>query len=90
MSFLTGTQGQLNWGKLDSTLLANTTTTLANTTERCVDRTDPFISSFKQLFTERLFPDIHFEVQTEKIPAHKAILVSRCRHFRNMLTSIIY
>ena len=55
-----------------------------------IDKEEQLIFNLRQLFKERLFPDIIFEVEQEKIPAHKAILASRSDYFRRMLTSLFF
>jgi len=55
--------------------------------ETCKDKIDPFLSHLKQLYTEKPFPDVFFEIGNEVIPAHKAILVSRSQYFKKLLSN---
>jgi len=48
---------------------------------------DSFSEHFKFLLFSNQFSDITFSVEGEKIPAHKLILASRCKHFHNIFSS---
>jgi len=43
----------------------------------------------RKLFVEMLYPDIHFQVDQQLIPAHRYILLTRCPAFGRMFTSMI-
>lgn len=42
----------------------------------------------KNLYSERLFPDVKFKVEGEVIPAHKGVLSAISTYFKNMFTSL--
>jgi hypothetical protein len=47
----------------------------------------PILDNDRKLFVEMLYPDIHFQVDQQLIPAHRYILLTRCPAFGRMFTS---
>ena len=54
----------------------------------CKGQAEDFIQGTKNLYDNRLFHDVVFEVEGEEIPAHKAILAEVSNYFMKMFASI--
>jgi len=85
----------VDWNSLDQSVdiqyqnLDNLSFVIPSATKKqvCRDQLESFIQHCKNLYNERLFADITFEVEGEDIPAHKAILAYRSSYFMKMFTS---
>ena len=55
--------------------------------EVCKDQAENLVQYMKNLYNDRLFHDVVFEVEGEQIPAHRAILAHCSDYFMKMFLS---